>query len=72
MVKDLYNTQRLAQYSKSDLYENWKPKENEIQKGQVNSYINNAATSIRDFVLITYMVRCQNIRLVQCMIFSIG
>lgn len=50
MVKDLYNTQRLAQYSKSDLYENWKPKENEIQKGQVNSYINNAATSIRDFV----------------------
>lgn len=46
MVKDLYNTQRLAQYSKSDLYENWKPKENEIQKGQVNSYINNAAKSL--------------------------
>lgn len=50
MVKDLYNTQGISEYKKVDLYENWTPKPEEVNKAQVNGYINNAADTMEDFV----------------------
>ena len=49
-VKDLYNTEGLRQYQKADLYENWTPDASSIKKQQINSYLDNAAKAIRDFI----------------------
>lgn len=49
-VKDLYNTEGLRQYQKADLYENWTPDASSIKKQQINSYLDNVAKAIRDFI----------------------
>lgn len=50
MVKDLYNTQGLSQYTAVDLYVDYVAPENTVNKIQVNGYINNVADSMDKFI----------------------
>lgn len=49
IVKDLCNTLGLPQYEKQDLYENWTPKQEEVDKNMVEEYLQYTAKTIDKF-----------------------